>query len=94
MYMDESKCSNDFFRSDGGVKDMSLIIEEKDDSFNESLKQSLNEILPTQGDKLYSILHSVANKEGFHSQVLEMDGRRVIVAKHVYVMIEFSPIQK
>jgi hypothetical protein len=83
-----------FSRSDGGIKDMSLIIEEKDDSFNESLKQLLNEILPTQGDKLYSILHSVANKEGVHSQELEMDGRRVIVAKHFYTMIEFSPIQK
>ncbi|MFJ8531423.1 hypothetical protein [Bacillus sp. NPDC094106] len=79
----------DLFTPGNGAWDVKMFIYNNNNSINEPLKVLLNKMLPTQGNKLYSILDT----PGIQSQELLLDGRKIKIEKNKDLAILFGPIQ-
>lgn len=73
-----------------GNRDMSLCIYQGGSEVDAKIKQILNMILPTQGDKLYSILDTA----GLKTQTVELDGRTILIRVENYgLIVDFGPVK-
>lgn len=73
-----------------GNRDMSLSILRSDPEVDQKIKTILNMILPTQGDKLYSILDT----PGLKTQTVELDGRTILIRVENYgLIVDFGPVK-
>ena len=73
-----------------GSRDMTLAIFKSSPEIDQKIKTILNMILPTQGNKLYSILDTA----GLKAQTVELDGRTITIRVENYgLMVDFGPVK-
>ncbi|MBV7276443.1 cell wall-binding repeat-containing protein [Clostridium sp. PL3] len=78
------------FTVGSGNRDMSLSIFRSSPEVDQKIKTILNMILPTQGDKLYSILDTA----GLKTQTVELDGRIITIRVESYgLIVDFGPVK-
>ncbi|PEX40000.1 S-layer protein [Bacillus cereus] len=76
----------------GGYWDSIIFIESRDSAINEPIKALFNQLLPTKGDYLYSIVNN-PNLPKIR-QTFELDGRAVQVNNTYKLSISFGKVKK